>query len=73
MQNVFLSALPSGAHNLSKQSPCTCAAAFSRTSLFLGWFWREFRISLESHKPVCKIYRRKNDNFCLLMTSSFPF
>ena len=47
--------------------------AFSRTSLFLERFWREFRISLNSHKPVSKTYRPKNDNFCLLMTHVFLF
>ena len=73
MPNEFLSALPSGAHNLSEQIPCTRATAFSRISLFLGRFWREFRISFKSHKPVSKIYRPKNDNFCLLMTLRFPF
>ena len=46
---------------------------FSRTSLFLERFWREFRISFKSHKPVSKPYRPKNDNFCLLMTLRFPF
>ena len=73
MQNVFLSALQSGAHNLSEQIPCTCVTAFSRTSLFLERFWREFRISLKSRKPVSKIYRPKNDNICLFMTLRFPF
>jgi len=73
MQNVFLSALPSGTHNLSEQIPYTHDTAFLRTSLFLERFWREFRISFKSHKPVGKIYRPKNDNFCLLMTLRFPF
>ena len=37
-------------------------------------FWCEFRISLNSHKPVSKAYRPKNDNFYLLMTTlRFPF
>ena len=45
----------------------------SMTSLFLERVWREFGISFKSHKPVSKSYRPKNDNFCLLMTPSFPF
>lgn len=37
-------------------------------------FWCELRISLNSHKPVSKAYRPKNDNFYLLMTTlRFPF
>ena len=36
-------------------------------------FWHDFRISLESHKPVSEIYRPKSDNFCLLLTLRFPF
>ena len=72
MQNVFLSALPSGAHNLSEQT-ITCVTAFSHTSLFLERFWREFRISFKSRKPVSKIYRPKNDNLCLFKTLRFPF
>ena len=48
----------------------TRVTAFSRTSLFLERFWREFRIS-KSHKPVSKTYRPKNDNFCLLMMLRF--
>ena len=43
----------------------TPVTAFSRTNLFLERFWREFRISLNSHKPVSKTYRPKNDNFYL--------
>ena len=50
----------------------TRVTAFSRTSLFLERFWREFRIS-KSHKPVSKTYRPKNDNFSLLMTLPFSF
>ena len=42
-------------------------------SLFLGRFWREFRISSTCQKPVSKTYRPTNDNFCLLMTLRFPF
>ena len=41
--------------------------AFSRTSFFSERFWREFRISFKSHKPVSKTYRPKKDNFCLFM------
>ena len=50
----------------------TRVTAFSRTSLFLERFWREFRIS-KSHKPVSKTYRPKNDNFSLLMMLPFSF
>ena len=31
----------------SEQRPCTRVTTFSRTSLFLERFWREFRISLK--------------------------
>ena len=50
----------------------TRVTVFSRTSLFLERFWREFRTS-KSHKPVSKTYRPKNDNFSLLMTLPFSF
>ena len=56
----------------SEQLPCTRVTAFSRTSLFLEKYWREFRRSFKSHKPVSKPYRPKTDNFCLLMTLRFP-
>ena len=52
MSNVFLSALPSGAHNLSEQIPCTRVTAFSRTSL--GRFWREFRYLLSPTNQSAK-------------------
>ena len=57
----------------SEQLPCARVTAFSRTSLFLERFWREFWISFKFHKPVSKTYRPKNDIFCLLITFSFPF
>ena len=57
----------------SEQLPCTRVTAFSRTSLFLERFWREFWISVKFHKPVSKTYRPKNDIFCLLITFSFLF
>ena len=51
----------------SEQLPCARVTAFSRTSLFLERFWREFWISFKFHKPVSKTYRPKNDIFCLLI------
>ena len=50
----------------------SCQGVFM-TIFFLERFWREFKISFKSHKPVSKSYRPKKDNFCLLMTPSFPF
>ena len=51
------------------------STAFSRTSLFSERFWREFRISFKSHKPVSKTYslRAKNDNFCLFSWWRYVF
>ena len=58
----------------SEQLPCAHVTAFSRTSLFLERFWREFWISFKFHKPVSKTYRHKNNYiFCLLITFSFQF
>ena len=57
----------------SEQLPCTRVTVLSRTSLFLERFWREFRISFKSHKPVSKTYRPKNNIFCLLVTLGFHF
>ena len=39
----------------------------------LEGFWRQFRTSFKSHKPVSKTYRPKNDIFDLLEAFSFPF
>ena len=57
----------------SEQLTCPRVTAFSRTSLFLERFWREFWISFKFHKPVSKTYRLKNYIFCLLVTFKFPF
>ena len=40
----------------SEQLSCARVSAFSRTSLFLERFWREFWISFKFHKPVSKTY-----------------
>ena len=50
----------------SEQLTCPRVTAFSRTSLFLERFWREFWISFKFHKPVSETYRPKNYIFCLL-------
>ena len=47
----------------SQQLPCVRVTVFSRTSLFLVWFWCEFWKSFKFHKPVSKTYRAKNDIF----------
>ena len=57
----------------SEQLSCDRVTKFSRSSLFLEPFWREFWISFKFHKPASKTYRPKNDIFCLLITFSFPF
>ena len=58
----------------SEKLPCVRVTAFSRTSLLLERFWREFWISFKFHKPVSKTYRHKNNYiFCLLITFSFQF
>ena len=54
------------------QLPRTLVTAFSRTSLFLERFWRDFRISFKPHKPVSKTYIPENDNLFVLMTLRFP-
>ena len=56
-----------------EQPPCTLVTAFSRTSLVLERFCREFRIPFKSQKQVSKTYRPKNNNICLLMTLRFFF
>ena len=61
-------------YNLERAtSVYSCHGVFTDQVVFLERFWREFRISFESHKPVSKTYRPKNNNFCLLMTLRFPF
>ena len=47
----------------SEQPPYVCVTAFSRTSLFLEQFWREFWKSFPFHKPVSKTYRPKITSF----------
>ena len=47
----------------SEQLSCAGVKAFSRTSLFLQRFWREFGISFKFHKPVSKTYNPKTDIF----------
>ena len=47
----------------SEQLPRARFTAFSRTSLFLERFWREFWISFKFNKPGRKTYRPKNDIF----------
>ena len=61
-----------GAHNVERATSMY-STAFLQTSLFLERFWRQFRTSSRSQKPVSKTYRPTNDNFCLLMTLRFPF
>ena len=61
-----------GAHNVERATSMY-SRAFLQTSLFLERFWRQFRTSSRSQKPVSKTYRPTNDNFCLLMTLRFPF
>ena len=64
----FVRGFMSGAHGANNFH-----GAFT-DQFILERFWCEFRISLNSHKPVSKAYRPKNDNFYLLMTTlRFPF
>ena len=56
----------------SEQLPCARATEFSRNSLFLERFWREW-LSFKFHKSVSKTYRYDNDIICLLPTFSFTF
>ena len=56
-----------------KQLPRPLVTAFSRTILFLERFWRKFRISFKSHKPVSKTYRPENDNLFLFNDVTFSF
>ena len=70
LERAFI--VQSGAHNQERATSIR-SCPFSRTSLFLEQFWREYRISLKFHKQVSKTYRPKNDIFCLLITFSFPF
>ena len=59
-----------GAHLLERAT----STAFSRTSFFSERFWREFRTSFKSHKPVSKTYRPKKDyNFCLFSWWRYVF
>ena len=44
-----------------------------RSGVFFERFWREFRISVKSHKPVRKTYTPENGLFSVLMTFSFLF
>ena len=57
----------------SEQLPRPLVTAFSRTILFLERFWRKFRISFKSHKPVSKTYRPENDNLFLFNDATFSF
>ena len=45
--------------------------SFSRTSLFLERFWREFCIPFKFRKPVRKTYIPKNDIFTFFDISYF--
>ena len=57
----------------SEQLPRPLVTASSRTILFLERFWRKFRISFKSHKPVSKTYRPENDNLFLFNDVTFSF
>ena len=57
----------------SEQLPCARVTAFSRTSLFLERFWREFWIFFNSTNPSARPTDLKLVFFCLLITFSFPF
>ena len=56
-----------GAHNLERATSMYSCHGVLRTSLFLERFWREFRISLKSHKPVSKPTDLKTIIFALYM------
>ena len=45
--------LKAGAHNLERASH-SCHGVFTDQLIQLERFWREFRISFKSHKPVSK-------------------
>ena len=60
-----------GANNPERATSMSRLMAFSQNSSFLERFWREFRISFWSHKPLCKTKRPENDTFELLTTFSF--
>ena len=53
-----------GANNPERATSMSRLMAFSQNSSFLERFWREFKISFWSHKPLCKTKR-------LLTTFSF--
>ena len=74
LPNVVLLSLLNlrGAHN-SEWATCTRVTAFLQTCLFSERFWREFGISVNSHKPVSKTYKPNNGIFDILMTFIFPF
>ena len=58
----------------SKQLSCTCVTAFSPSmQLIFREIWREFRMSLLSHKPVRKTYAPENGIFDLLISFMLLF